>query len=185
MHLLYFSCLTEGFFFVVFFGFSALKTSPATIKRVWLRKAALLWHVSSTDSLRRKSLGVGLLFPQWSPPPSSPPPPPPLLYLIFIKSFGLDQSSALISWGHRRAVTQANDTWRWGGCSPYNRVWHPVCDGLTQLPCPVSKVNQVKQSVFFSVCRCERLQWVVDAFMLFCVYVYVLYEDSVWHCVQD
>lgn len=73
----------------------------------------------------------------------------PLSGLIFIKSFGLHQSSALISWGHRRAVTQANDTCRWGGCSPYNRVWHPACDGLTQLPCPVSKVNQVKQSVFF------------------------------------
>lgn len=73
----------------------------------------------------------------------------PLSRLIFIKSFGLHQSSALISWGHRRAVTQANDTCRWGGCSPYNRVWHPACDGLTQLPCPVSKVNQVKQSVFF------------------------------------
>lgn len=60
-----------------------LKTSPATIKRVWLRKAVLLWHVSAIDSLQRKLLGVCLLFPQCSPPP--PPPPLPLLCLIFIK----------------------------------------------------------------------------------------------------
>lgn len=43
-------------------------------------------------------------------------------------------------------------------------VWHPACDGLTRTSCPVSRVNQVKQSTFVPVCRCLGLQRAVDVF---------------------
>lgn len=168
MHLLYVSCLNWVFwhFWLCFENLSNRYQDSVTQS-----SSVLLWHVSCINSLQRKLLGVSLLFAKCSASSSSAS-----VYVWCLLSHSdsiqvLDPPLGSVFW-----VTE--EMWlkpvKRGGevAAAQTTVWHPVHDGVTQLSCPVSEVNQMKQiemEYFFSLQMWEAAVSYWKPLSLFCL----------------
>lgn len=161
LHLLYVSCLNWVFwhFWLCFENFSN-RYQESVIQS----SSVLLWHVSCIDSLQRKLLALALQSFSAS------------VYVWCLLSHSgsiqnLDPPLGSVFW-----VTE--EMWlkpvKRGGkvAAAQTTVRHPVRDGVTQLSCPVSEVNHMKQiemEYFFHPADVSGCSELLTPLGLFCI----------------